>query len=264
VLPGWLARAFGQDHLAGHSIDFDPPQPPPRRATTDLATLSAAFRDAQRLGKPLLVVVVPANESDEAYWDRPMAIGELLNHGSDDAMVTLAMTHVVCAKMADLRQLVPTAPAGEPLLVLVETDRVPAASRAIDPGLAFPRIDAFGGGGPGRRAESFEQRQARGERAIDARLTALTTALHQAVAPDAGTLAARAQLARAHADGATLAAIDQAVRGGRPVDGPLADRAAAVLALAATTAPANVAATLRQSLVKGAQARLRDARVPGS
>ena len=103
ALPAWLAKAFGQDHPTGHTIDVSPPEPPPRAPTTSLATVSAAFREAQRMGKPLLVIVVPANEQDQAFWDRPVAMGELLNHGSDDAMIALAMTHVVCAKMSDLR-----------------------------------------------------------------------------------------------------------------------------------------------------------------
>lgn len=251
VIPGWIARAFGQD-IPTHG---ESPVAPARAPTTSVATLSAAYREAQRLGKPLLVLVVPDEQSGES-WSRARAFGELLNHGNDDAMIALSLTHVVCAKMSELRQLVPTAPAGEPMMVLVETDHVPAAVHGIDPRLVF---DA-----PGGRSDDWDERIAREDRGVDQRLAQLTRELVNTVAPSAAVLTARAQLARSHASARVLAAANRAIVGGPRLDGPIADSVAAVIALAAQSAAPAVQRSLRQSLVNGAQARLRDARVPGS
>ena len=109
-----------------------------------LAGLSEAYRSAQRAHRPLLVLVIP--EDNGARWDRGAALGAFLNHGSDDGMVAVGACEVTCATMPVLRQLVPQAPAGEPLVVLVDPSRVPATASAIDPllppELPFPSGDA--------------------------------------------------------------------------------------------------------------------------
>jgi hypothetical protein len=86
--------------------------------------LSGAYRRAQRAGKPLLVLVVPAADGEK--YDRGHAFGEFLNHASDEQMAPLAGVEVVCATMDELKRLVPNAGDGEPLLILVGTDRAPA------------------------------------------------------------------------------------------------------------------------------------------
>ncbi len=120
-----LSRAFGQDRV-------------PEDAS--LAGLSEAYRAAQRAGRPLLVLVIP--EQNEGRWARGAAPGALLNHGTDDAMAALGLCEIVCAPMTALRQLVPQAPAGEPLMVLVEPHAMPAAVRALDAALPPGAITA--------------------------------------------------------------------------------------------------------------------------
>ncbi|AKF07154.1 hypothetical protein [Sandaracinus amylolyticus] len=172
--PAWMARAFAQDDDGG------------------LAALSEAYRRAQRAGRPLLVIVIPAQR--EARWERAGAFGELLNHGPDQVFVDLALAEVVCATMSTLRTLVPQAPAGEPLMVLVEPERVPAVARAIDATLPeTPEYWIF------RDDEqmSFEERTARENEVIDRRIAALASLVHGAIAPDDAALQRRASVALA-------------------------------------------------------------------
>jgi hypothetical protein len=107
VWPGWLRHAF--------AADCDPGA---------LQGLFTAYRRARRAGRPLLVLVVP--EDDGAKYDRGHAFGEWLNHGTDEQLAPLAQAEVICASMTDLRALVPHAGEGEPLMIIVPTDRVPA------------------------------------------------------------------------------------------------------------------------------------------
>src|SRR5688572_25701231 len=88
--PSWLQRAFAQDRPG---------------AEDSLAVLSGAYRRAQRAGKPLLVIVIPADDAQK--YGRGTAFGELLNFATDDRMALLAMCEVVCAPIASVRQLVP-------------------------------------------------------------------------------------------------------------------------------------------------------------
>ncbi|HZS38273.1 MAG TPA: hypothetical protein VFF06_15655 [Polyangia bacterium] len=86
--------------------------------------LAAAYRRAQRAGKPLVVFVVPAADGEK--YDRGHAFGEFLNNAADAEMAPLATAEVVCATMAELERLVPNAGKGEPLVMVVGTDRAPA------------------------------------------------------------------------------------------------------------------------------------------
>jgi hypothetical protein len=122
--PAWVRRAFG-----------DATCPPQAKNPRALATLAGAYRRAARTGRALLVLVIP--EDTAAGWDRGAAFGELLNHGTDEQLAPLASVEVAAASMRDVARLVPGAPGGEPLLVLVDTRRVPATARAVD--LAVPQ-----------------------------------------------------------------------------------------------------------------------------
>lgn len=95
-----------------------------------VAVVAATFRRAREAGKPLLIFVIPAD--DGAKYERGEAFGELINHGSDADLAPLARAEVMCATMADLRKLVPTAGAGNPLMVLVRPERVPATATQLD------------------------------------------------------------------------------------------------------------------------------------
>ncbi len=115
---GWpelVSRAFAQDRIPEDGL---------------LAGVSEAYRAAQRASRPLLVLVIPADEA--ARWERGTALGAFLNHGPDDAMAAVGLAEVTCAPMSALRRLVPQAPPGEPLMVLVDTSAVPAIVTALD------------------------------------------------------------------------------------------------------------------------------------
>jgi hypothetical protein len=175
--PRWLAEAFADQPAC------DPKQAP---APTGLAALSGAWSRAQAAGKPLLVIVIP-NEGGERYR-RGHALGELLNHGTPDQVAPLALVEVACASMADLKKLVPSAGEGEPLMVLVDTDRVPARAERLDTKVPDLPDEGF-----------FEERPAKPldpNVVIAERIAILARLVRGAIAPDAPTIARRAALAR--------------------------------------------------------------------
>jgi hypothetical protein len=138
--PGWLKKAFGADAASGRACPTAGHEGEQRWRQI----VSGGYRRAQQAGKPLLAFVVPAVDEDsgdgfDARWDRGAAFGELLNHGSDDALATLGLAEVVCAPMEVLRVVARGLPArGEPLMVLIETDAVPGRVRVLDGSL--PRV----------------------------------------------------------------------------------------------------------------------------
>ncbi len=164
------------------------------RVPTDgaLAGLSEAYRSAQRAGRPLLVLVIP--EENGARWDRGSALGAFLNTGSDDAMTAVGLCEITCATMTVLRQLVPQAPTGEPLMVLVDPSRVPATVLAIDP--ALPAEPA-----PPSSDTDWATQNARRDAHVDRQIAAIESAVIAALAARTGTLdAARRQAARARVE----------------------------------------------------------------
>jgi hypothetical protein len=122
--PKWLRSAY-----AGESCDqaVSPAQ--------GLVALSEGYRAAHRAGRPLLVLVIPQKKDER--WAPGRAFGELLNNATPEQMLPFAMVEVVCARMAVLKQLVPSVDAGEPLMVLVETDRSAAKARFLDAKLNY-------------------------------------------------------------------------------------------------------------------------------
>lgn len=171
-----LLRAFAQDRVPEDGA---------------LAGLSEAYRAAQRGRRPLLVLVIP--EDNGARWSRGSALGAFLNHGTDDAMTAIGLCEVTCATMAVLRQLVPQAPAGEPLMVLIDPSRVPATATAIDPSLTpeppFPRGD-----------EDWSAHWAREDARIDQAIALISGAVVTALETRTASLsAAQRQAARARA-----------------------------------------------------------------
>ncbi|MBX7195577.1 MAG: hypothetical protein K1X94_26205 [Sandaracinaceae bacterium] len=153
-------RAFAQDR-------------PPEDAL--LAGLSEAYRAAQRAHRPLLVLVIP--EDNAARWDRGGAFGSLILHGPDEALLALGVAELACATPAALRQLVPQAPAGEPLLVLVDPSSVPASVRALDAPLPPMPTD-------------WNASDAVLDDAIDRRIGTLATLLHEGLGARVAALAA--------------------------------------------------------------------------
>jgi hypothetical protein len=158
--PSFLREAFGDQTACD-----------PQTALARAALVAGAFRSANAAGKKLLVFVIPANDGDK--WRRGQAFGELLNHGADRDLAPLAGVEVVCATMADLKRIVPGAGAGEPLMVLVSPDRVPAAARQLD--VELPEHDrGFGEG-------SWEEQKRKEAALSDARIAKMGKMLRDAL-----------------------------------------------------------------------------------
>lgn len=222
-----------------------------------LALLSDAYRRAQRAGKPLLAIVVPSDNSDK--WVRGQYFGNWLNHGSVEQRWPLALCEVVCAGMDDLRQLVPTVGLGEPLMVLIETDQVPATVRRLE-----AKMPAEGAAGAGRHfardAGEWAEQQRREDEEIETRIAVLSKLLQAAVADGPQLLEKRANQLRA-ALAPETARIEIASAGLRADQ---ADTLAALVALTAQQADRTERAALHKLLADAAGARLRKQRIPGS
>lgn len=166
--PSWLREAFA-DNAACDT--------PGSGALARVAALAAAFKAARDVGKPLLVLVIPENDMEK--WTRGRAFGELLNHGSDVQLAPLSRVEVACATMADLKKLVPSAGVGEPLMVLVGTDRVPAAVRQLDVELPqYPAAMRF------EQNETWESREKKEEAISDRRIAVMAGLLRGALGAD--------------------------------------------------------------------------------
>ena len=211
--PGWLRRAFAET-------------PALAKEAAGLAVLSEGYRHAQRAGKPLLVLVIPADDGQK--YDRGRAFGEYLNHGSAEQLAPLALCEVACAEMAKLRRLAPAAGEGEPLMVLIETDQVPARVQRFDVALVeeperdWRVVDEDDPADPPKKNETederwqrrFTARQRREEAVIAKRIEQIAALVKDAVQPDVARLAERAAQARAHVPsvgaGGTTALFDAA------------------------------------------------------
>ncbi|MCC6875594.1 MAG: hypothetical protein IT378_14910 [Sandaracinaceae bacterium] len=244
AMPGIIGPAFAQDEQSGQVDRTD--------LAHDLALLSDAYRAAQRAGRPLLVLVVP--DDGGARYERGQQLGELMNYGGEAAMADLALAEVVCTSMATLRQLVPQAGDGEPTMVLVETESVPATARRIE--VTLPALPSHWGSNV-----SFDELERLSDQAIDQRITLLRDAIHGALASDAAMIERRANHARQRLDDATARRLDAAIASGR-VSADLAALAPALLAQAALQS--RHAAALRRALAGVAEQRLVRSPVPGS
>lgn len=113
--PGFIARAFaaGRCEPAGKLLG--------------LRALSAQWRHARETHRPLLAIIIPTGTT--ARRQRGAAWGELLNGGTDHQLAPLAGVEVVCAKLEDLRLLVPAVGAGDPLCVLLDPASQPVTVR---------------------------------------------------------------------------------------------------------------------------------------
>jgi hypothetical protein len=121
-----------------------------------------------------LVVVIPAN--DDKKRDRGDVWGELLNFGSDVQLAPLSKFEVVCATVAELATVVPNDEKGEPLFMVVSTDRVPATAKSFDTTLpqhddGFDRIGKF----------TWEELERRENETSDRRIAALANLLRTAL-----------------------------------------------------------------------------------
>lgn len=96
---------------------------------TGLTEVSAAYKRAAATGRKLLVFVVP--EDDGEKYTRGTVLGEFLNHGPTASLARLGEVELLAASMDELRALVPAAPKGEPLFVLVDPSAIPSAALGL-------------------------------------------------------------------------------------------------------------------------------------
>jgi hypothetical protein len=255
--PAWLRRAFGAEPRV-------PSAPSGEGAAQRWRQIvSAAHRRARQAGKPLLVFVIPALDEEsgrgvEAMWERGRAFGELLTHGDDDALVTLALAEIVCAPMIAVRHLAPGLEDEEPLMVLLETDG-PSRVRALDARLPLTGASEAltAAGQPFDWHSTFEQQRQSEDRPVDGRIAVLSRLLHEGLRATPRMLLERAAQSRARLGPAEGAAVAEA--------GPAQlHRMAAVLLAAAVASPArDLPASLRR-IADAARVVVGRRRLPGS
>jgi hypothetical protein len=177
--PTWLKQAFGDPATCG-------PEGASRVASAaqSAASLSQAFRNARRAGRPLLVIVIPSDDSQK--YERGRAWGELLNFGSDEQLAPLSSVDVACATMDALRLVVPSDVTGEPFFAVVSTDATPSSLRGFQvelPGYEDAWRDD---------TQTWEERTHQEDLVSQKRIAALARVLRIALGTATGDLAARA------------------------------------------------------------------------
>lgn len=241
LLPGFLQRAFAQD--TGDNG---------RNRTQELQDVSNAYREAQRSGRPLLVLVVP--EDGGRRWERAHAFGELLNHGGDEVYRDLALTRVVCSTMRTLRRLVPQAPAGEPWFVLVDASAHPATAQGHS--VEVPEWPDHW-----TNQRPWEEYERAVDEVIDQRIAILRSSLHAIVAADDAMVAARARTEEAAVGEPLARRIAAAVRAGS-TDGALYAQGPAIALVAARGSRHR--RRVEEALEANARDRLHAQPLPGS
>ncbi|WP_437297197.1 hypothetical protein [Sorangium sp. So ce426] len=201
--PAFIRDAFGDGAACDETGK-------PAAAAGSLVQVSAAFRRARQASRALLVFVIPADDS--AKWERGHAFGELLNFGADGDLAPLAGVEVVCATMADLKKLVPGAGTGEPLLVVVRTDKVPVVATQLD--VAIPSYDGMRRMAGGGREEQLKH----DDKVAAQRIGALGALLRKGLGADARDVEARAASVRARLVKAPPAGARWAIASGCGID----------------------------------------------
>src|SRR5690606_1498698 len=132
-----------------------------------------SYRRARRTGKPLLVLIIPAD--DQKKWQRGALWGAFLNYGNNRQLAPLAQCEVVCATAAELHKLVPDAAQNEPLAVLVESNALPAKTHAV-------RVEIK----PSESTSTdWAVRDAEADARIDEQTARVARALERAIVPNA-------------------------------------------------------------------------------
>jgi len=194
AVPPWIARAF-----------FRGAEAPPGRSRH----LAEALARAAAIGKPLLVLVVPADPVESHRRGR--LFGGLLNTAGEETLAELSLCEVVCATAAQIRPVVGEERlSGEPLMALLEGIGTSLSLSPIHPELP---------------PEVFD----RGEQTARERIDRTAKAIHAVVAPDPETIARRAQAAAATLSAEEISGLSAIAEGTADPVAAIADRGAAVL-----------------------------------
>jgi hypothetical protein len=215
-----------------------------------MGDVAEAYRRGKGLGKPLLVLVIPA--ADGAKYGRGLFFGALLNHGGTGVYLDLALCEIVCGTVADVRaQLKGLKVEGEPLMLLVDTGDATPSAVPVDPKVPFDPD------------ETLEHPPQQVDRNARARLDKVSAALREAVAPDPTKLRARAALAEARLPAEEVTALRAALATRRRLDAKALDRGAAIVRAAAEE-PGSRRPDLLKVLADAAAARITGAAPPGA
>ena len=255
ALPMWLSRAFGPQQDTCPETGPGPAQPlEPRPAC---APGTAPF-------KPLLVLVIPADESQQ--YRRGHAFGELLNHGSDKQLAALACFDVTCRRIDQLDPSLrgPLDPSlrgpldPEPLMLVLDPDAEPPvlALRAT-----LPDFESDPARWERSRRDWDELERLR-ESEIDLRITALADLITSAAdGPRLAAQACRERQGLAPGDRQRLAELPHSLGELGPRDLEIAP---ALALLAARSGDAPQREHLTALLAATVRARLCDAPIPGA
>ncbi len=206
---GWLGHYFlGAPAWAGDDEA--------RKAIAAMGNVSEAYRRAHGLGKPLLVLVIPAK--DDEKHARGAVFGALLNHGGNGVYLDLSLCELVCANVLEMKRQLPDLKVeGEPLMLLVETAEAKARATPIDPQIRYDIDQAWKDG-----VEKVDE-------LVRERLDTVAAALREAVAPSREALVARAALAESRLGPDETKALRAAAASDKPPQAESLERGAAIV-----------------------------------
>jgi hypothetical protein len=122
-----------------------------------------------------LILVIP--ESDSEKWQRGKVFGVWLNHGTDSQLAPLSLCELACATMANVRQIIPRAPAAEPLMLLVDPSALDRPVVRLDPVLPDREQPLLQGRGPRDMDDVFAKTDSSEETMWLARIEAVARAV---------------------------------------------------------------------------------------
>lgn len=245
ALPTWLAEGAAAQDPVG-----------PRAGADRGSLLRKAARRAMGRGKPLLILVIPADKN--LQYQRGKRLGALLNHGGRETLLDLALCELVCAPVALLpKHLGVTHKGADPTLLLVEFGK---GRPRLQP-LVVPYLPLKFTGRPSSQKERAERQ----EKQIRLDLQRLHAALHKALAADPGAVAHRADQVRGKLAADERELFESFVAGGGKLDEGQTLHFAALIRMAALGEkdPAR-RKRLLDRLVAAARQQILKQAVPGS
>ena len=178
LLPGMISQALAQS------------------ADDARREFAEALRRARRTRRPMLVMVIPAD--NEQAHTRARALGIFLNHGPEDAIAALGLVELVCMRVAELAPIIDVGIA-EPLLLLIDPSDTNATVTAFDAPLPVqaPAPPSTHDDADADEREAVARKQAH----LDALIATVATQVRAALQTRLAALTAeerRAALAQAH------------------------------------------------------------------
>lgn len=133
-LTAWIGACRGEESEAPALS----PAPPPSGGSL----VQDAWSRAQAARKTLVVIVIPADP--DLRWEHGRAFGHLLQHGSEATLARIGGCELVCAEMAQVREVlagVPGVPVGECTALVVAQGQAEAVNTDLT--VPSPWDDAY-------------------------------------------------------------------------------------------------------------------------